>query len=107
MAKARTRTAKRAAELGRRKSIARYCAYAVSEMQDEKLFADGGGKSFGCAAATAHVDTETLDFLIERGERDHEAPGGFGLAPSSALGHGDGDAALDLVHELAKRRRRQ
>src|SRR5260221_7232039 len=105
-AKARTRTAKRAAELGRRKNIARYCAYAASEMQGEKLFADGGGESLVGAAATAHVDAETLDFLIERGERDHEALGGFGLVPSSALEHVDDDAALDLVHDLEKGRLR-
>src|SRR5258706_13124879 len=75
-------------------------------MQSEKLFADGGGESLVGAAATAHVDAETLDFLIERGERDHEALGGFGLVPSSALEHVDDDAALDLVHDLEKGRLR-
>src|SRR5258706_3547372 len=75
-------------------------------MQGEKLFADGGGESLVGAAATAHVDAETLDFLIERGERDHEALGGFGLVPTGALEHVDDDAALDLVHDLKKGRLR-
>src|SRR5712664_556683 len=101
--KAKTTMARRAAGLGRRKSIATYCAYPVPEMQVEKLLANGGGEGLVSATTAAHIDAETLDFLIERGERDHEALGGFSLVPSSALEHVDDDAALDLVHDLEKR----
>src|SRR6266436_953752 len=69
-------------------------------------FANGGGEGLVSAAAAAHVDTKALDFLIECGERDHEALGGFGLVPSGALEHVDDDAALDLVHDLKERRQR-
>src|SRR5271166_4224689 len=58
------------------------------------LLADGGGETFVGAAAAAHVNAEALDFLIERGERDHEALGGFSLVPAGALEHVDDDAAL-------------
>src|SRR5216683_1446725 len=69
-------------------------------------FANGGGEGLVSAAAAAHVDAKALDFLIECGERDHEALGGFGLVPSGALEHVDDDAALDLVHDLKERRQR-
>jgi len=45
-------------------------------MQDEKLLADSGSEGFIGTAASADVDAQALDFLIERGERDHEALGG-------------------------------
>ena len=73
-------------------------------MQDEKLLADSGGEGFIGSATAANVDAQALDFLIERGERDHEALGGFGLVPSGALKHVDDDAALDFVHDLEERR---
>src|SRR5690348_1243915 len=72
----------------------------------KNLFADGRGEGLVSAAAAAHIDTEALDFLIECGEWDHEALGGFGLVPSCALEHVDDDAALDLVHDLKERRQR-
>src|ERR1700751_4527506 len=84
-----TRTPRRAAGLGRRKSIAMYCAYAVSEMQDEKLFTDGGGESFVSTAAAADINAKALDFLIERGKRNHEPFGCFSLVPCRALEHVD------------------
>ena len=46
--------------------------------------------------AAAGFDAEALDFLIERGERDLEALGGFGLVPVGALEHVYDDAALDF-----------
>src|SRR5713101_6884303 len=103
---AKSARARRAGTLGRRKSIARYCAYAVSEMQDEcgELLAAGGDEGFVATAAAADIDAEALDFLVERGERDHEALGGFGLVPVGALEHVDDDAALDFVHDLEERR---
>jgi hypothetical protein len=72
-------------------------------MQDEKLFADGGGKSFVGATAAADVNTKALDFLIQRRERDHEAFGSFGLIPCGAFEHINNDATLDLVHDLEER----
>jgi hypothetical protein len=57
-------------------------------------------KAIVAAAAPAYVDAQALDFLIERGERDHEAFGGFGLVPPGAFQHVDDDAALDLIHDL-------
>src|ERR1700758_2595294 len=89
------RTARRAAELGRRKSIARYCAYTISEMQDEKLFADGGGEGFVGTAAAADINAKALDFLIECGKRNHEAFSCFSLVPCRAFEHVDDNAALD------------
>src|ERR1700686_815528 len=100
----KTRTARRAARFGRRKSIARYCAYTVSKMQGENLFADGGGECFVCAAAAADVNTKALDFLIKRGKRNHEALGGFRLVPGRALKHVDDNPALDFIHDLEKGR---
>src|ERR1700719_991539 len=100
----KVRTARRAAEFGRRKSIARYCAYAVSKMQDEKLFSNGGGESFVGATAAADVNAQALDFLIEGGKRDHEALGGFRLIPGGALQHIDDNPAFDFIHDLEKRR---
>ncbi len=73
-------------------------------MQDEKLLADSGSKGFIGTATPADVDAQALDFLIERGERNHEALGGFGLVPSGALKHIDDDAAFDFVHDLEERR---
>src|ERR1700720_656890 len=73
------------------------------KMEIVTLFTDGGGEAFVGAAAAAHVDTEALDFLIERGQRDHEAFCGFGLIPAGALEHVDDDAALDFVHDLEER----
>src|SRR5712692_5225587 len=67
------------------------------------LLAAGGDEGF-VATAAADVDAEALDFLVERGERDHEALGGFGLVPIGALEHIDNDAALDFVHDLEERR---
>ena len=69
-------------------------------MQDEKLFAHGGGKGFVGATAAADINAKALDFLIERGERDHETLGSFGLVPSGTLKHIDDDAALNLIHDL-------
>src|SRR5260370_22575153 len=71
-----------------------------------RLFADSSCEGFVSAAAAAHVDAKALDFLIEGGEWDHEALGGFGLVPSGALEHVDDDPALDLVHDLKERRLR-
>src|SRR6267154_1945427 len=73
-------------------------------MQDEKLLADSGSEGFIGTAAAADVDAQALDFLIERGERDHKTLGGLGLVPSGALKHIDDDAALDFVHDLEERR---
>src|SRR5260370_17299515 len=101
--KAKTTMARRAAGLGRRKSIATYCAYPVPEMQVEKLLANGGGEGFVSATTAAYIDAEALNFLIERGERDNEALGGFGLGPSSALEHLDYYPAPDLFHNFEKR----
>src|SRR6266481_3267991 len=73
-------------------------------MQDEKLLTDSGGEGFIGTATAADVDAQALDFLIQRGEWDHEALGGFGLVPRGALEHIDDDAALDFVHDLEERR---
>src|SRR5713101_7335967 len=72
----------------------------------ERLFADGGGEGLVSAAPAADVDAQALDFLIERGERDHEALGGFGLVPGSAFEHVNDDAALDFIHDLKQGRLR-
>src|ERR1700720_4392528 len=73
-------------------------------MQGEKLFADGGSVALVGTATAADVNTEALDFLVECGERNHEALSGFCLVPSGALEHVDNDAAFDFVHDLEKRR---
>src|SRR5713101_7734298 len=105
-AQAKIARARRAWTLGSRKSIARYCAYPVSEMQDEcvELLAAGGDEGFVATAAAADINAEALDFLVEGGERDHEALRGFGLVPVGALEHVDDDAAFDFVHDLEERR---
>src|SRR5713226_1987837 len=75
-------------------------------MQDEcvELLAAGGDEGFVATAAAADINAEALDFLVEGGERDHEALRGFGLVPVGALEHVDDDAALDFVHDLEERR---
>src|SRR3979411_1105150 len=73
------------------------------KMENVALFTDGSGEAFVSAAAAAHVDAQALDFLIERGQRNHEALGGFGLIPTRALEHVDDDAALDFIHDREKR----
>src|SRR5271154_5782396 len=67
------------------------------------LFADGSRERFIGAATAAYVNPQALDFLIQRGERDHKTLGGFRLIPAGALEHVHNDAALDLVHDLKER----
>src|ERR1700676_68141 len=73
-------------------------------MKVERLIAAGGGKGVIATAAATDVDAQALDFLVESGERDHEALGGLGLVPRGALQHVDDDATLDFVHDLEQRR---
>src|SRR5580704_14710532 len=70
------------------------------------LFTDGGRERFIGAAAAAYVNPQALNFLIQRGERDHKTLGGFRLIPAGALEHIHNNAALDLVHDLKERRLR-
>ncbi len=51
-------------------------------------------------AAAFDVDLQAFDFLVEGGERDLEALGGFGLAPVGAVEHIEDDAALARLHNL-------
>src|SRR5277367_5350047 len=67
------------------------------------LFADGSRERFIGAATAAYVNPQPLDFLIQRGERDHKTLGGFRLIPAGTLEHVHNDAALDLVHDLKER----
>ena len=68
------------------------------------LFSGGRYNGFvaACAAcaASARVDPQALDLLIERGERDLKLFGGLGLIPSRAFEHVADDAALDFIHDL-------
>src|SRR5277367_2250047 len=70
------------------------------------LFPDGSRERFIGAAAAAYVNPQALDFLIQRGERDHKTLGGFRLIPAGALEHVHNDAAFDLIHDLKERRLR-
>jgi hypothetical protein len=71
-------------------------------MQGEKLFADRGGEGFVGTAATADVNAQAFDFLIEGGKRNHEAFGGFRLVPGRALKHVDDNPTLDFINYLEK-----
>src|SRR2546430_945489 len=57
-------------------------------------------------SAAADINSETLDFLIEGGKRNHKSLGGFGLVPAGALQHINNNPALDLVHDLEQGRLR-
>src|ERR1700722_18429693 len=48
-------------------------------------------------------DGQTLDLLIQGGERDVEAFGCFGLVPATFFQHVDDDAALTVFHDAEKR----
>jgi len=50
------------------------------------------------------LDTQALDFLVQRGKRDEKTLCGFGLVPVGTLEHVNDDAALDFVHDLKQRR---
>src|SRR5271170_8043553 len=49
------------------------------------------------------LDGQTLDFLIQRGERDMEAFGRFGLVPAAFFQHIDDDATLTVFHDAEER----
>src|SRR6267154_2450502 len=69
------------------------------------LLAARGDEGIVAASAAAHVDAQALDFLVERGERNHKALRRFGLVPAGALEHVSGEAAFALVRELHQPRR--
>src|SRR6266849_7608877 len=71
-----------------------------------RLLSRGCGKGLVATATAADIDSQALDFLIQRGKRDHEAFGGFGLVPAGAFEHVNNDATLDLVHDLKEGRLR-
>ena len=50
--------------------------------------------------ALADFDVETLDFLVQRGERDVEALGGFCLVPGALLQHVGNDAAFAFFDDF-------
>ena len=68
-----------------------------------RLFADRGRQHLITAAAAADINSEPLDFLVERGKGNKKTLGGFGLVPAGALQHINDDAALDFVHDLEQR----
>ena len=68
--------------------------------QPRWLFSYRGGQHLITAASAAHIDSEPLDFLVERGKRNEKTLGSFGLVPAGALQHINDDAALYLVHDL-------
>src|SRR6266849_4304053 len=80
--------------------------YFMSRGVGRPLFTDGSGESLIATAAAADIYAEALDFLIQRGKRNHEALGGFGLVPAGAFQHVNNDTPLDLVHDLKEGRLR-
>src|SRR5690348_4791218 len=52
----------------------------------------------------ADLDVEALDLLIERGERNVQTFGGFGLAPAEVFQTLENGTALEIVHDLEQRR---
>src|SRR6266851_927793 len=68
-----------------------------------KLFSQRSGETLVTAAATANVNAQSLDFLVQRGKRDQKTLCGFGLVPGGAFQHVNDDAALDFVHDLEQR----
>ena len=70
--------------------------YAVPASAGPKAFAsfNSGTWLLRLVAPPLDFDAQTLDFLIERGERNLEALGGFGLAPVGLREHIENDAPL-------------
>ena len=68
------------------------------------LFAVRGVCVLFAAATPAHVNSQALDFLVQRGKRNQKSLCRLGLIPAAALQHVNNDATLDFVHDLEQRR---
>src|SRR5260370_18550127 len=71
---------------------------------EPRLLANSSGEHIFGSASTAHVDTQSFDFLVQGRKRNQEAFGSFGLVPTGALQHVDNDATLDFIDDLEERR---
>jgi hypothetical protein len=71
---------------------------------EPSLLANSSGEHIFGSAATAHVNTQAFDLLVQGGKRNQKAFGSFGLVPTRTLQHVDNDAPLDFIDDLEKRR---
>src|SRR5215831_21213640 len=71
------------------KNTSRHAGYEISRRLVPQLLFD--------------LDIEALDFLIQGGERNVEALGGFCLIPTAFFEHVDNDVSLAFFHNIEKR----
>ena len=85
--------------------IARIVAEACGRMANEHVAKGTDGvrelaSLLGFFAALANLDVQPLDLLVERGERDVEALGGFRLVPVAAFQHVADHAPLAIFQNV-------